>query len=165
LVLDADGLNAHAEDDGLEGLAARKAPTVLTPHVGELARLLEVSSQDVEAHRLELARRAAVSAQAVIVLKGDDTLIVHPDGTTAVSPGGAPVLATAGTGDVLAGITGAFLAKGIDAFVAASAAVMVHLKAGRIAARQIGEEGVIASDVIAMLPKALARPQRQGGRG
>jgi len=162
LVLDADGLNAHAEEGSLEGVADRKAPTVMTPHAGELARLLQVQTADVDAHRLELARRLASQAQAVVVLKGDDTLVVAPDGRTAVSPGGAPALATAGTGDVLSGITGAFLAKGVDAFTAACAAVMVHLKAGRIAARDLGPEGVIASDVIAALPKALAISRRSG---
>lgn len=164
LVLDADALNAHAEEDGLDSLSARKAPTILTPHAGELARLLGVGSAEVDARRLESARLAAARSQAVVVLKGDDTIIATPGGTAAVSPGDAPALATAGTGDVLAGITGAFLAKGLDPFLAASAAVMVHLKAGRIAARQVGEEGVIAGDVIAALPKALARPQNLGGR-
>jgi len=164
LVLDADGLNAHVEEEGLEGLTKREAPTVLTPHAGELARLLHVQPAEVDAGRLEAARACAQRSGAIVVLKGDDTIIAAPDGTTAISPGDAPALATAGTGDVLAGITGAFLAKGLDPFTAACAAVMIHLKAGRIAARDVGEEGVIASDVIAALPKALARPQRDSAR-
>ena len=88
------------------------------------------------------------------VLKGDDTLIAEPGGRVAVSRGGAPALATAGTGDVLSGVTGAFLAKGVDAFTAACAAVFVHARAGRLAAQAIGNEGVIASDVIELLPRA-----------
>ena len=162
LVLDADGLNAHAEEGGLESLTERKAPTILTPHVGELARLLRVENGEVDAHRLKSVLEAARRSGAVVVLKGDDTLVATPDGRVAVSPGDAPALATAGTGDVLSGITGAFLAKGVDPFTAACAAVMIHVKAGRIAAREVGSEGVIASDVIAALPKALSGPRRAG---
>ncbi len=157
LVLDADGLNAHAEEGGLEQLAKRDAPTVLTPHAGELGRLLELPSAEIEAHRLQHVRTAAERAQAIVVLKGDDTLVAEPGGRVAISPGGAPALATAGTGDVLSGVTGAFLAKGVDAFTAVCAAVSTHLAAGLIAAEEIGAEGVIASDVIAALPRARAR--------
>jgi len=162
LVLDADGLNAHAEEGGLELLARRGAPTVLTPHAGELGRLLELPSSEIDAHRLEHARAAAERAGAIVVLKGDDTLVAEPGGRVAISPGGAPALATAGTGDVLSGVTAAFLAKGVEPFTAACAAVATHLAAGVVAAEQIGAEGVIAGDVIAALPRArdhgLGRP-------
>ena len=154
LVLDADGLNAHAGSLGL--LADREAATVLTPHAGELARLLETDSQAIAARRLQSARRAAREAQAIIVLKGDDTIVAAPDGRAGVNRGGAPALATAGTGDVLSGVIGAFLAKRMDAFHAACAGVLVHAHAGQLAAQEIGPEGVIASDVIAALPRALA---------
>jgi NAD(P)H-hydrate epimerase len=152
LLLDADGLNAHAGE--LDGLAARSAPTVLTPHAGELGRLLGRDSQEVERRRLACVREAARLAQAVVVLKGDDTLVAEPSGRVAVSPGGASALATAGTGDVLSGVTGAFLAKEMDPFEAACAAVIVHARAGQVAARRIGTEGVIARDVIDALPEA-----------
>ena len=161
LVLDADGLNAHAEEGGLEQLARRNAPTVLTPHAGELGRLLDLPSSEIEAHRLEHVRAAAERAQAIVVLKGDDTLVAEPGGRVAISPGGAPALATAGTGDVLAGVTGAFLAKGVDPFTAVCAAVSTHLAAGVIAAERIGVDGVIASDVIAALPRARERRSAQ----
>ena len=154
LVLDADGLNAHA--GSLNLLAERKAATVLTPHAGELARLLETDSAAIGGRRLASARRAARAAQAIIVLKGDDTIVAAPDGRAAVNRGGAPALATAGTGDVLSGVVGALLAKGMDSFHAACAAVLVHARAGMLAAQEIGPEGVIASDVIAALPRALA---------
>lgn len=154
LVLDADGLGAHASDPG--ELASRGAVTVLTPHAGELGRLLGVSSDEVQTRRLHHARELSRRAGAVVVLKGDDTLVVAPDGRVAVSPGGAPGLATAGTGDLLAGVCGALLAQGHDPFTAACAAVWVHLAAGRIAAREHGPRGVIASDVLAALPAALA---------
>jgi NAD(P)H-hydrate epimerase len=153
LLLDADGLNAHAER--LTSLAVRSQPTVLTPHAGELARLLGVGSGDVQARRLGATREAACSAGAVLVLKGDDTIVASPDGRVAVSPGGAPALASAGTGDVLSGVIGAFLSKRMDPFHAACAGVVVHVRAGQLAAGEIGGEGVIASDVVARLPAAL----------
>jgi NAD(P)H-hydrate epimerase len=154
LLLDADGLNAHA--GRLEALAQRPAGTVLTPHAGELARLLETDSVEIARSRLASVRRAAHTAQAVIVLKGDDTLVAEPGGRVGVSRGGASALATAGTGDVLSGITGAFLAKGVEPFTAACAAVFLHARAGQLAAETIGTEGVIASDVIELLPRAHA---------
>ncbi len=153
LLLDADGLNAHA--GALQSLAQRESPTVMTPHAGELARLLDSDSASVGARRLASAREAAAVAHAVIVLKGDDTLVAEPDGRVGVSRGGSAALATAGTGDVLSGVIGAYLAKGMDPFHAACAGVLVHAGAGRSAAREIGEEGVIASDVIDALPHAL----------
>jgi hydroxyethylthiazole kinase-like uncharacterized protein yjeF len=156
LVLDADGLNAHAGKLG--DLASRQAPTVLTPHAGELGRLLELSSAEIERERLRHVRAAAELAAAVVVLKGDDTLIAQPDGSVAVSPGGSPALATAGTGDVLSGVIAALLAQGLDAFTAAAAGVWLHAEAGRQAALRLGAaEGVIATDVIAALPAARRR--------
>ncbi len=158
LLLDADGLNAHA--GRLDSLAGRNAPAVLTPHAGELARLLETDSGAVAAKRLESARRAAREAQAIVVLKGDDTLVAAPDGRTAVNPGGSSALATAGTGDVLSGVIGALLAKSMDPFHAACAGVLVHAEAGQLAEGEVGPEGVIASDVIARLPAVLRDGER-----
>ncbi|MFZ0039702.1 MAG: NAD(P)H-hydrate dehydratase [Solirubrobacteraceae bacterium] len=152
LLLDADGLNAHA--GRLESLAGRPAPTVLTPHAGELARLLERESSEVGEHRLAFARDAAARSEAIIVLKGDDTIVASPDGHVGVSRGGSSALATAGTGDVLSGVIGAYLSKHMDPFHAACAGVFVHSRAGRLAARAIAAEGVIARDVIEYLPRA-----------
>jgi ADP-dependent NAD(P)H-hydrate dehydratase / NAD(P)H-hydrate epimerase len=154
LLLDADGLNAHA--GRLEALADREAATVLTPHGGELARLLESDGAEVAAHRLRCVRAAASRSGAVVLLKGDDTIVATPDGRAAVSRGGAPALATAGTGDVLSGVIGAYLSKGMDPWHAACAGAFVHARAGRLAASTIGTEGVIAGDVIALLPRARA---------
>jgi hydroxyethylthiazole kinase-like uncharacterized protein yjeF len=154
LVIDADGLNALAGQ--LELLRHRRWPTVLTPHAGELGRLLEVDSAEVERSRLAHARAAAARAKALVLLKGDDSLIAAPSGRVAVSPGGAPALATAGTGDVLSGVSGALLARGVSHAHAACAAVYAHVRAGRIAAEPHGPDGVIASDVIAALPAAFA---------
>ncbi len=154
LVIDADGLNAVA--GSLDELRHRRWPTVLTPHAGELGRLLEVDSAEVARARLDHACAAAARSKALVVLKGDDTLVASTSGGIAISPGGAPALATAGTGDVLAGVTGAMLAKGLSPAHAACAAVYAHLRAGRLAAEPHGPDGVIASDVIAALPAALA---------
>lgn len=153
LLLDADGLNAHVGQLGT--LAERSAPTVITPHAGELGRLLGIASAEVETHRLAMVRRAARESGAIVVLKGDDTLVAEPDGRVGISRGGAPALATAGTGDVLSGVIGAYLAKRMDPFHAACAGVFIHAAAGRLAAHEIGREGVVASDVIALLPRAL----------
>jgi hydroxyethylthiazole kinase-like uncharacterized protein yjeF len=154
-VLDADALNAHA--GRLQELSQRQAPTVLTPHAGELGRMLELDSAEIERERLRHARAAAEKARAVVVLKGDDTLVADPTGRVAVSRGGSPALATAGTGDVLTGVIAALLAQGLDAFAAACAGVCLHAAAGREAARREGApEGVIATDVIAALPAARA---------
>lgn len=155
MVLDADGLNAHA--GRLAELRGRRGPTVLTPHAGELARLLELDSGQIERERLRHVRAAAEQSGAVVVLKGDDSLIADPSGYVAVSRGGSPALATAGTGDVLTGVVAALLAQGLGAFEAAGAAVWLHAAAGREAARRHGApEGVIASDVIEALPAVRA---------
>jgi hydroxyethylthiazole kinase-like uncharacterized protein yjeF len=154
LLLDADGLNAFA--GRLEALAERPAATVLTPHAGELGRLLERPSSEIAARRLASAREAAARARAIIVLKGDDTLVAEPEGRVAVSRGGASALATAGTGDVLSGVIGAYLSKRMDPFAAACAGVLVHARAGVLAAEQLASEGVIARDVIELLPHARA---------
>ena len=152
VVLDADGLNAHAGDLG--ALAGRSAPTILTPHEGELGRLLGVDSAAVQARRLEHARAAAAQARAIVVLKGDDTLVVDADGLVAVSPGATGALATAGTGDVLSGVLAAVLARDVEPFLAACAGVRLHARAGIHAAHEKGVDGVIARDVIEALPFA-----------
>ncbi|HWO16066.1 MAG TPA: NAD(P)H-hydrate dehydratase [Solirubrobacterales bacterium] len=153
LVLDADGLNAFA--GRIEEIAARGAPTVLTPHAGELGRLLDRPSEDVAAHRLACARDAAIAAGAVVVLKGDDTIVT--DGSRiAVNAISAPALATAGTGDVLSGMIAALLARGFEPFAAACAAVVAHARAGRDATARVGAaESVIATDVIDSIPVGM----------
>ncbi len=155
LLLDADGLNAHAGK--LDLLAGRDAATVLTPHAGELGRLLEVDSAEVERRRLHHARAAARAADAIVVLKGDDTVIARADGFVAVSPGATPALATAGTGDVLSGIAGALLARRVEPFRAACTAVRLHARAGAAAARRFGVDGVAAGDVAQALVHARRR--------
>jgi ADP-dependent NAD(P)H-hydrate dehydratase / NAD(P)H-hydrate epimerase len=153
LVVDADGLNAHA--GRLEIFAGREAPTVLTPHEGELGRLLELGSDEIRAHRLGYARAAAERSRAVVLLKGDDTIVAAPGGPVAINPAGTPALATAGTGDVLSGLIGALLAKGLGALEAAALGAYAHGLAGRAAAERVGMDHVMAGDVIETLPDGL----------
>jgi NAD(P)H-hydrate epimerase len=148
IVLDADGL--YPFSGAPEALAGQAA--VITPHEGELGRLLGRSSTQIAAARLHHAREAARRADTVVVLKGDDTIVAAPDGLVAISPGATPGLATAGTGDVLAGVIGALAAIGIDPFEAAAAGVRLHALAGLRAAAARGVNGMIASDVIEQLP-------------
>ena len=156
LVIDADGLNAHG--GALDTLGRRDHPTVLTPHAGELGRLLDRSSEEVSAHRLACAREVAGRAGATVVLKGDDTIVaegVSPQ-RLAVNGVASPALATAGTGDVLAGMLGGLLARGMEPFAAACAAVLAHARAGGIAAGRVGAaESVVAGDVIAAVAEGL----------
>ena len=162
LLIDADGLNAHA--GALESLADRPEPAVLTPHAAELARLLETEPESVERRRLASARQAAERSGCVILLKGDDTLVVPPEGPVAVNPGGTPALATAGTGDVLSGLIGALLAKGLGPVVAASLGAFAHVRAGRAAAERFGADHVMAGDVIDDLPAGLRASGSAGSR-
>jgi ADP-dependent NAD(P)H-hydrate dehydratase / NAD(P)H-hydrate epimerase len=153
LVVDADGLNAFA--GSLAYLASREAPTVLTPHAGELGRLLKRGSAEIGEHRLAAATEAASRSGAVVVLKGDDTIVTDGE-RIAINAVAAPALATAGSGDVLSGMTAALLARGLEPFEAACAAVLAHARAGQEAARRIGlAESVIATDVIAAIPAGL----------
>jgi NAD(P)H-hydrate epimerase len=155
-LLEGSSLPVVVDADGLFGFAPvqREAPTILTPHAGELARLLGVESAWVAARRLDGAARAAERFGAVVLLKGADTIVRAPDGRTVVCDTGPPSLATAGTGDVLTGIVGAFLAKGLDPVDAAAAAAVAHGLAARAAPHQAG---LVASDVVAALPAVLDR--------
>jgi hydroxyethylthiazole kinase-like uncharacterized protein yjeF len=141
--------------DALFGLEAtpRAQPTVLTPHAGELARLLECDSAWVDAHRLEAARAAAERYGAVVLLKGAGSIVQAPEGGPVVCDAGPPSLATAGTGDVLTGVVAAFLAKGLDPVTAAVGAATAH---GLAAAAAPHQAGLVASDVVAALPLTLS---------
>lgn len=145
VVVDADALF------GLEPFE-RANPTILTPHAGELARLLGTDATWVGEHRLEAAQRAAERFDAVVLLKGSDTIVAAPQRGVIVCDLGPPSLATAGTGDVLTGIVAAFLSKGLEPQLAAAAAAMAHARAAALAPHR---SGLIASDLLGTLPTAL----------
>jgi hydroxyethylthiazole kinase-like uncharacterized protein yjeF len=153
VVIDADGL--YAFNGRLARLRRRPGPTVLTPHEGEMARLLGVEAGWVRANRLEAVRKAATASGCVVLLKGSDTLVADPDGRLGVSHAGPPGLATAGSGDVLTGTVAAMLAKGGDARTATCIAAEAHGLAGRRAVERRGPSGIIATDGIDALPEVL----------
>ncbi|HYX77253.1 MAG TPA: NAD(P)H-hydrate dehydratase [Gaiellaceae bacterium] len=152
-LLEETELPAVVDADALFGLEPfeRRAATVLTPHSGELARLLDVESEWVDAHRLEAVDRAVERFRCVVLLKGSDTIVAAPGARTLITAG-TPRLATAGTGDVLTGVVGSFLSKGMDAQLAAAAAARVHADA---ALAWPHDHGLVAGDVIAELPGVL----------
>ncbi len=155
VVLDADGLWALAGHH--DWVFSREAPTVLTPHAGELGRLLERDSRWVDAHRLEAVSGGADDVGATMLLKGADTLVASPGRGVLVCELGNPGLATAGTGDVLTGVVAAFLAKGMDAPTAAAAAAAAGGVAAELAAERHGAQGLIARDVVEALSLAISR--------
>jgi hydroxyethylthiazole kinase-like uncharacterized protein yjeF len=154
LVIDADGLNAfrgHVSE--LQGRDGR--PIILTPHPGEMARLIGASSADVQADRLGIAREFATSHHVFVILKGYKTLIATPDGKVFINPTGNPGMATGGTGDVLTGMIAAWLALLLDAEAACKLAVYLHGMAGDLASADEGEVAMTASDLAARLGRAL----------
>jgi NAD(P)H-hydrate epimerase len=155
LVVDADGLNILSEmKDGLRRIPPH---TILTPHPGEMARLMGGSIADVQEDRLAVARSRAAEWGQVIVLKGAHTVVAGPEGRAVIEPFANPGLATAGTGDVLAGTVVALRAQGLGAFEAAAAGAYLHGLAGELARQRIGAGGMVAGDVLAYLPDALQR--------
>ena len=153
VVIDADALNALAARDGWS--AALRDACVLTPHPGEMARLLRTSVEAVQADRLNVAVKAADEWRQVVVLKGAHTVVAAPDGRAAISPYANPLLASAGTGDVLAGAIAGLLAQGVAPFEAAACAVYLHGFAAEELAEELGDRGLLASDLLAALPRAM----------
>jgi hydroxyethylthiazole kinase-like uncharacterized protein yjeF len=153
LVLDADGINAFA--GRAADLAARRAETILTPHPGELGRLLGISTAQIQEDRVAAARGAAEETGAIVVLKGHLTLVAS--GTAVfVNPTGNPGMATGGSGDVLTGLIAGLIAQGLDALDATVLAVYLHGLAGDLVAARLGEMALAAGDLIEILPAAFA---------
>ena len=154
VVADADALNVLAGQT--EVLRERSHPTVITPHPGELSRLVERSTAEIQGDRLGAALDAAADLRCVVLLKGFRTVVADPEGSAVVVPVGGPELATAGTGDVLCGVVVTLLAQGLEPLEAAWAGAYVHGLAGTIAGRENGGRGVMAWDVAEAIPEALA---------
>jgi NAD(P)H-hydrate epimerase len=153
VVLDADALNILSSTP--EVLKSLKTPVVVTPHPGEFARLLRISTQDVIRNKLELAPKFAEEYGVILVLKGYRTLTATPDGFVFINPTGNPGMATAGTGDVLSGMLASMIIQGKDILGAVLAAVYIHGQSGDIAAQKIGEKALTAGSIIRYLPSAI----------
>lgn len=155
IVVDADGLYLLASIDEW-WTKVHPATLVLTPHPGEMARLLKLEHPaEVNSDRVGAAQRAAQEWGQIVVLKGAETVIAAPDGKTSIGPAGNPALATAGTGDVLAGVIGGLIAQGLEPFDAARLGVFLHAQAGQLVRRDVGEAGAIAGDLLQRLPRAI----------
>jgi len=162
VVADADAVNAFAGRAG--DLKDRREATVLTPHPGELGRLLGVKTSEIQDDRVAAARRAAAETGAVVVLKGSLTLVAAPGGNVWISPTGNPGMATGGSGDVLTGLVAGLLAQRealvLDVLDAVLLAVYLHGLAGDLAAARMGEQALAAGDLLDFLPAAFAELQR-----
>ena len=154
-VIDASALNAFAGRS--RELNPRGVPRVITPHPGELARIIGSDAKTINANRIEVAREAARLANCIVALKGYQTLVADPDGHVYVNPTGNPGMATGGTGDVLGGLLAALLARGTDPLDAAAAAVYIHGFAGDLLKEEMGDIGLSASDLADRIPLAIQR--------
>lgn len=152
MVIDADGLNALVGETVL--LKKRSYPTVITPHPGELGRLIKVPVDEIQRDRIDFARKTAQEWKIVMVLKGAHSVVSSPE-KTAIVPTGNPGMASAGMGDVLAGFITGFIAQGLDPYQAAVLGTYLHGLAGDLAANELTEWCLVASDIIDYLPKAI----------
>ncbi len=155
LVLDADALNCVAKNPDI--LKKAKAPIIITPHPGEMARLVKSTPKAVNENRAEIAADFAKEYGVVTVLKGAGTIIASPEGRVMINRTGNSGMATGGSGDVLAGMTGSLLAQGANAFDAASAAVYLHGLSGDIASEKLGKISMLPTDLIGEIPQAFRK--------
>jgi NAD(P)H-hydrate epimerase len=161
LVVDADAITAFAGD--ARALVTREYPTVLTPHPGEMSRLVEKSIEAIQADRVGAALEAARGLRSVVLLKGAGSVTAAPDGTAYVNPTGNAGMASGGTGDVLSGLLGGFLGQGMPPLQSAAAAAYVHGLAGDLAASE-SQRALVAGDLLDALPRALADVEAGHGR-
>jgi NAD(P)H-hydrate epimerase len=159
VVLDADGINALSEEPDL--LARRKWPTVITPHPGELGRLIGEAPNIINTDRIEYASRCAVEWGVHLLLKGAPTIAAHPDGYSLMNSSGNAGMASGGTGDVLTGLITALIGQQVEPFSAAAAGAYFHGLAADIAAADVGEPGLTASDILDYLPLVMTEPEHE----
>jgi len=157
LVLDADGLNVCAQNTDL--IKNYKGDMVLTPHPGELSRLIGMPNKEIVSNRIDVTRQVATEWQKVVVLKGGPTVIGFPDGEVFINSSGNAGMATAGSGDVLTGVIAGLMAQGLAAESAAVAGVYIHGLAGDLARDELGEMGLVAGDILRYVPGAIKRLQ------
>jgi hydroxyethylthiazole kinase-like uncharacterized protein yjeF len=164
IVADADALNLIAGDAALgDTLAARRAPTVMTPHPAEAARLAGSSASAVQGNRLQTARDLSARFKASVVLKGAGSVVAHPDGRWAINASGGPALASGGTGDVLAGMLAAFVVQCVAVNEALELAVCLHgAAADALVAQGVGPVGVTASELVSVARRMLNDAARGG---
>lgn len=160
VVLDADGINAFSGSRRRE-LRSAKGPVVITPHPGEMARLLTRSVEEIQRSRLSTAVETAKALRVVVVLKGHRTVVASPTGRRTINRTGNPGMATAGMGDLLTGMIAALIGQGLDPFDAAKAGVYLHGLAGDLAARHVRQVGLVASDVLLAIPDAFRAVSRR----
>ena len=153
IIIDADGLNGISENTSI--LLERVGETIVTPHPGEMARLMGISTKEVQQDRLNLAERFASKYKVIVVLKGFRTIIATPWGETWINPTGNPGMATAGSGDVLAGIIAGLIAQGLKAFEAAVCGTFIHGASGDRASENYGQWGMTATDIIRFIPHTI----------
>jgi len=160
IVIDADGLNAF--EGAADKLTGRGRTVVITPHPGEMSRLTGMSIAEIQANRLDVARNFAREHELIVVLKGHRTLIAAPDGTVWVNPTGNPGMATGGTGDILTGMVAGLIAQHPQhALEATALAVLLHGLAGDLASESVGENSLVATDLVHFLPQAVAEMRKQ----
>lgn len=149
------------DGDGLKFLSDLKGDFILTPHPGEMARLTGLTVSEIQSDRINVVQYWAKKWGTVIVLKGADTVVASPAGEILLSPFANPLLATAGTGDVLSGIISGLLAQGLKSFDAAGAGVYIHGMAGEALQKKLGSAGMLAGDLLPILPRVLIHISKQ----
>ena len=165
--IDADGINAWAGflDKFKVGISClpldKNDLRIITPHPGEMARLLEIKTKDIQNKRREIARSFAKEYNLIVALKGYHTIVAAPDGSTYINKTGNSGMSTAGSGDVLVGIISAFLAQGLGSFDAVKFGVYIHGLAGDLATKEKTQLGLIASDIINYIPNVIKRGMRK----
>jgi len=155
LVLDADALNTLAQTSGWWQRLTSDA--ILTPHPGEMARLVALPMEEIQRGRLKVAREAAALWGETVVLKGAHTVVAAADGEAKISGFANPALASAGTGDVLSGAIAGLVAQGLPSFAAAACGVHLHGVAGEMVRAELGDAGMVASDLLPALPRAIKK--------
>jgi NAD(P)H-hydrate epimerase len=157
LVIDADGINVIAKDLGLLKKAQAQAEVIITPHPGEMSRLITKSVEYIQKNRVSVAKDAAKRFGCIVVLKGYKTVVANPSGRTFINPTGNPGMASGGVGDVLTGMIAGFAAQQVAPWDATVLAVYLHGLAGDLAAEEKGEHAMIASDLVGKIPYAIQK--------